>query len=50
MVLESVSGPHGYVSRLGCWLWFICAAILGGLLVLAMKYCTEWSEGMFGPG
>jgi hypothetical protein len=40
-------GPKGFISNLGCFMWFLCAVSIGGSLVYAMKYFTEWSEGMF---
>ncbi len=45
-MLELGSNYPRFASTLGCMMWIICALTVGGLAVYAMKYCTEWAEGL----
>jgi len=46
-MLDIVPASSRVISRIGCIVWIGCGIIVGGLLIAAMKYCTEWSDEMF---
>jgi len=49
-MLESAGCAPRFASKLGCMMWIICALTVGGLAVYAMKYCTEWADGLYKEG
>ena len=46
MLDQVPSFPRNYTSNWGCLWWAFCGLLLGGALVAAMKYCTEWSDSL----